>query len=1004
MPLPAFSTSKGISTTTGPNNELIVVQGGIRGRRWTGDETKDFVPLGVDAPTTAPTVVADQGAPAGYYVARVDVTKGGHCYNAAPEVTFASTPAIGSVAGGVTAKAITYLNQSSVADVRVQQSGKYYPQAPTITLSGSHGTGAVLTAELDIPEGAGYDATNDPLTGITQWEIIQAPTYLDEAGEVADPLIWYRAFNGTSNISATNGTALVNPRPNNYQLGTGANWDAGIVCTTPGASTATLVVSGDTRTGPAAKLKLTFSGARWVCNYAPAGGQALNHWRGARQLLSVTPGKFGSGYDPDTTVVVRIRANQSNVNTENDILIYGYPTGNDNNTQARGYPIKRIVVTNGGSGYTVAPVIRITSKSGFGAVATCTVANGQITSVTLLNNGAGYKTPPTVEAVAGGAEVFAVARPHLRGKYLCYYRFIDDTEPQYGGPFPSNLSPPTLFDAGNGLSRIRWTTTFPDGTGRPKGIELWRTTSNQATTLYRVATYTTGAAHYIDDLTDDELRDPNRAGYAAMPILLPNGELCANRFTVPPTNKDVVVRFQDRYWYGVDTSGTELNTIYYSEVDEPESVPDINQIVLQQSGRDADLITALAPVNHTLMIFQERHAFSLTFANNPVLDAQVHPIAFRGAMSQRCWDIHDGMVFVLDQVGVYAITPNGEIEDLSAPIANLIREQMDILNGRRNFLVIDQTTLTLRAFVAFKSDSSDGLPTRALCYSLRTKAWFMEKYPQKIRGATNGKLALAAGAFAPCDVRTLYAGESGLLLLNEGHADIGRGAVTSVRLTNRGFGYKTPPTVTAAGGVGAEFQAFINDSGELTSIAIRNPGRGYSSGSLVISAPNDASIASPIQATATFTASPAGADTSLFVPYRLKTGCMAYVDDVDNPKAAGVQPRDVRVEYKPQTVTTPLALRLYYNNAQAPRANLATRVRGTGFSFSQIDSAARLDLGANMIKGGADDGVAGAQLSGRTIDDLNNTDRNVAVEVSGARTGADPVVLYGIDVGGTGGK
>jgi hypothetical protein len=1007
--LPAFSTAKGISTATGPNNELIVVQGGVRGRRWTGDESKDFVPLGVDAPASAPTVIADPGAPAGYYIARIDVTKGGHCYNAPPAITINSTPAIGTVSGGVAASAISYLNQSSVAEIRVQKSGKYYPAPPTITLSDTCGTGAVLTAELDIPVGAGYDAANDPLTGITQWEIIQAPTYLDEAGEVSDPLIWYRAFNGTANISATNGTALTNPRPNNYQLPTGTNWDAGITCTATGASTASLVVSGDTRTGPAAKIKLTFAGARWVCSHSPAGGQSLNHWRGARQLLAVNPGKFGSGYDPNTTVVVRIRANTGGANSENDILIYGYPTGNDNNTQARGYPIKSITITNPGSGYTVAPVIRITSKSGFGAVATCEVANGQIVSVKLVNNGAGYKTPPTVEAVSGGAEAFPVARPHMRGKYLCYYRYIDDTTTAYGGPFPSNLSPAAVFDAGNGLSRIRWTLAFPDGLGRPKAVELWRSTSNQALTLYRVATYATSSAHYLDDLTDDELRDPTRAGYAAMPLLLPNGELCANRFTPPPQDKDVVVRFQDRYWYAVDTSGSELNTIYYSEVDEPESVPDINQIVLQQSGRDADRIMALAPLSGALMIFQERHAYALSFASNPVLDAQVHSVAFRGCMGPKCWDVYDGVVFALDQTGVYAITAEGSVEDISSPISNLLKSELDVLNSGRNFLTIDQTNRVVRAFVSFKSDrlvldETDGHPTRVLCYSLGTKSWFMEKFPQKMRAATAGKLSLAQRAFAPCDVRNIYACESGLALVNEGPADLARGAITSVRLTSRGYGYKTPPTVTASGGVGAELQAVINDSGQVTAVVIRNPGRGYTSGSLAFSAPNDPTAVSPSSAVATFTATSTTTDTPTFIPYRMKTGCYAYVDDAADPKAAGVQPRQVRVAYKPLAVASPMAMRLYYNNAADPRRNLATRVRGAGFSFSTIDSSARVDLGANTISRGSDDGVASAQLSGRTIDDLNTTDRNVAVEIMGARTGGDPVIVYGIDVSGTGGR
>jgi hypothetical protein len=1003
MTLPAFSLTIGVSVSTGPNNELIVVQGGVRGRRWTGQEDKPFVPLGVDAPTVAPTVIADPGAPAGYYVARVDVTKGGRVYGSPPAVTFTSNPAVTTVTGGVAASAITYLNQSSVADVRVQSSGKYYPEPPTVALSATHGTGAAMTAVLDIPTTGGYDATNDPLTGITQWEIIQAPSYLDESGATSDQTLWYRAFNGTSNILATNGTALINPRPGVYMIGnSNNNWNASVVCGVDGKDTATLVVTGDVRTGTAAKIKITFSNARWLCS--AAGFTTYSHWRGARSLLAVSTGKFGSGYDPNTTVVVRIRANNQTSNSENDILIYGYPTGNDNNTQARGYPLKSITIDNAGSGYTVAPEIRITSKSGFGAVATCTVSGGAITGVTLVNNGAGYKTPPTVEVVSGGAEACPVARPHLRGKYLCYYRYIDDTEPAYGGPFPSNLSPPTVFDAGNGVSRIRWTASFPDGQGRPKGIELWRTTSNQAITVYRVATYAASAANYLDDLTDDELRNPDRAGYAAMPILLPNGELCANRFTPPPVDKRVAVRFQDRFWYAVDSSGTELNTIYYSEVDEPESVPDVNQIVVQQSARDADMITALAPVGSSLFVFQERHAFVLSFSANPILDAQIHQVAFRGAFNQRCWDVYDGIVYVMDQAGIYAIGPDGGTEDLSAPIQNLM-EEIDVLNGRNNFLAVDQQTMTLRAFVAWKSDlaagdTSDGVPTRALCYSLRTKSWYMEKYPQRIRAATTGKVALTGTAFPPSDVRPLYATDSGVVVLNEGHTDIGKGAIVSVALTARGRGYKTAPTVIARGGFGAEFQAIVNDSGEVTAVVIRNPGRDYSAGSLVFSAPDDASIASPVTAAATYTVS----NSSMFIPYRLKTGCAAYVDDVDDPKAAGASSRQIRLEYKPQSVASPAAMRLYYNNRKTPRSNVATRSRGAGFSLSSIDAAARIDLAANTIKGGSDDGVASAQLSGRTIDDLNVTDRNVSVEVSGARTSADQLAIYGIDISGTGGR
>jgi hypothetical protein len=107
---------------------------------------------------------------------------------------------------------------------------------------------------------------------------------------------------------------------------------------------------------------------------------------------------------------------------------------------------------------------------------------------------------------------------------------------------------------------------------------------------------------FYDDLTDDELRDPDRPGYAAMPIVLPNGDINANRFTPPPDDKAVIVRFQDRHWYGVDTSGDEPNTLYYSEVDEPESVPTANPSTTINSVSSTTSSRSLAPVKPTAAI------------------------------------------------------------------------------------------------------------------------------------------------------------------------------------------------------------------------------------------------------------------------------------------------------------------------------------------------------------------------------------------------------------------
>jgi len=55
-----------------------------------------------------------------------------------------------------------------------------------------------------------------------------------------------------------------------------------------------------------------------------------------------------------------------------------------------------ISVTNGGSGYSTAPVVILTGGGGSGATATATVTGGAITAVTVTSGGSGYTTPPAI--------------------------------------------------------------------------------------------------------------------------------------------------------------------------------------------------------------------------------------------------------------------------------------------------------------------------------------------------------------------------------------------------------------------------------------------------------------------------------------------------------------------------------------------------------------------------------------------------------------------------------
>lgn len=940
---------------------------GIRPARWTGSGAA--VDAGMDAPNIAPSIAVDTAKR--YYIARMDVVKSGAVYYAPPVITLDAVP---EPMKGKHAKAKAYLSQASLSEIAVTEGGKYYPDVPNVALSDSHGKGAAIEAVLD---GAG------DLTGASQWKIIQQPS-----GSPSRTPSRFAGLDGwPSDIPINgNGTFRLQLVPNPRWFVFVKNGPPVIWCPLPTptpeglTNSLTYTISGYT-TGSGAVVRLSWRGARWSSTCA---GFGVGHtiFDGATQLVSAETLSSGTGYS-DKTIKITIN---SVAGDDSQIVIEGYTAANPQNTSAPRYSVGSLVLKNGGSGYVVAPQIRFISNSGFGASATAKVSQGKITEVTLTNSGGGYKTAPTVEAVAGGAEAFAVARPHLRGKYQCYYRFVDGTDEKKGGPIPSNLSPVLEVDAGEGARHMTWTVPAP--AGRAVKTELWRTTGDQATMLYRVHSGT--ATTFLDDLTDDELRDPDRDGYAAMPIVLPNGDLNANRFVPPPSDKAVVVRFQDRFWYGVDTSGEQPNTVLFSEVDEPESVPDINELILQSNARSADSITALVPFGNVLLLMQSRHAHALTFAKQPLLDAQVTPIAYRGALNQRCWDIHDGTCYIMDREGVYAMTAGGQVEPISDPIKNLFRDEVDYSKSKWFFLAIEPASHTLRAFVTLKSDTATGAPARALCCDLRAKTWWVESYPLAIRSA-------AACRMSSGEYRYVYAADGGAVVLEEGDSDIARGAVIRVRVTNMGSGYTSPPTVTANGGTGATFRAMVDGSGRVSAIHIVTTGHNYTSGPLQISAPQQQG---GVKAQASFEATSTSSDTYTRPAYLFRSKRFRYVTDSDDPRASSNTSRSVSVAYTPQKSACNTYLRVFYGSSEIPRNNIVTRNRGVGFASRPEDAAWTLDMGRDGVN--TSSGSSRAILEGKTLVDMAGADRHVAVELSGATTGTDPVTIHAIDIDGVG--
>lgn len=662
------------------------------------------------------------------------------------------------------------------------------------------------------------------------------------------------------------------------------------------------------------------------------------------------------------------------------------------------YYIDSVTIVSPGSGYVVPPRLGVWSDSSklkpLGFCNSEIDDAGKVVRILPPSRATGPHYPDTsviAEATSstgtntGGAKLQAIMRATLRGVYQCYYRFVDDSVPESeGGPLYTNLSPVAEVDAGNSATSITWSVPTP-----PAGlaVELWRTSSNQATTLYRVAKIggKDPFGSTTDDINDNELTDPNRNGFLAMPILLPNGELNANRFGVPPDDYAVAVMFQDRLWMGVDTTGTRPNYLRFSEIDEPESMPDVNELIVQQNLRAADYVTALIPYAGALVVCQSRHSHRLTYVSQPLIDVGIFMLSYRGCLNQRCWDIYEGRAYLMDDQGVYSLDPQGAVEALSVGIDDVFQDKID-WSKRQWFIVrADRRLNVLRCSVAYRGDEGK-YPTRQLVYSLDYKAWWEERHPATLVGATDcrtkhGNVALLWG-----DTR------GNMYRLGRGLTDDANGAISGVVITNSGRGYRKPPRITATGGSGAEFGCAIDSNGQITGIQVRHCGTGYPGGSLVIDAPGVGGE----QAAASYTV----ASGLMPVHYTFRSSNLEFATDTQNPQAGTAQNRQVSVVYQPTKSSTTLNLETWYNGADYPRSNAVRRDRGTGFVHSDTVPAATLDMQATSQQQAESHGVARALFQGRTLDDMMGTDRHVAIGLSGKQDDAGKVIVHSLDIHG----
>lgn len=721
-------------------------------------------------------------------VVSVSVLTGGSGYTSQPTVAV-----IGG--GGQGAAAVAHMAGTAVESVVLTAAGAGYAASPTIQFSGGGGTGAAATAfaytgslrPVSFFKGRGNDmygvdgmgrglrwngdsATVEPL-GISKPAVgpavTAAPSTTNRYVSAVQLVSAGAGYNNVPSVVFTGGTpdteavakaTLTNGRVTQIEVTDGGAGykDTPTVTLQGGIAGGAAVAVGvvgkvddiaitSQGTGYTSAPELVFSSAQGLTKAAATvtvlGGKVTSV-----KLLSGGTGATTSG------VTASIVGGGTGAQVSVDML----------------YRVSALTVTNGGSGYRSAPIITFRpapeDSLGSGAAATAVIEGGQLSSATVYAGGQ-YSAIPSAFIADSTAKATATLSAPMSGAYKCCIRYLDATPDSRGGPIPSSISELVEVNVASGSGALTWAFTHSGLEDRVTAMELWRTTADQSVILFRVATIKRSSPEffgsYADTLSDDDLKDTERAQYGLMPITLPNGQLNARRFTPPPGNFAIATTFQDRAWYAVDTSGERPNSLLYSEIDEPESVPESNEMVLQENVADPDAIVGLIPLGSMLAVAQTRHLYRLQYVAQPVIDASITLVAYRGMLNQQCWDVLGGIAYIVDSFGLYAFDGT-QAEPVSIPVDNYWRDRVINFQAAASFHVrADHATQIVRFFYC---RSGESLPVRALCYCASTKAWWEETFTTPITSSTAGEIAGRQDA--------LWGTGSGAFVYSGGYTDL----------------------------------------------------------------------------------------------------------------------------------------------------------------------------------------------------------------------------------------
>lgn len=738
---------------------------------------------------------------------KIAVGTGGTGYTSPPTVTL-----VGGGGTGATVKAV--LDKGKVQSVMVLAAGSGYTAAPTITFSGGSGSGAAATAYVyagDRRPMSFFKGRYNDMYGVDgmgrgiRWD--GAATSVEPIG-MAKPAIGPAVTSTTASAQDFVKTIQIVRSGDGYS-GVPTVTLTGGTPTTP--ATATAIITD----GRVSRIRVVNPGA----GYQSAPAVSISGGRGSGAVFSVSVlggvkavnvQNSGSGYTVSSTTSPSVVFSSAQGLTAANAIITVDAAGRidsvtviSSGTGATtsgvtaavtggggtgavlsvdiAYSVASVSVTTAGTGYASPPAVKFipNASDAFATAAAATASvnsTGGVSAVTVTSGGE-YLLPPTAQPDDNSATATATLGQRLRGKYRCAIRYIDDTPKDEQGPIPSSISELVEIDVGDVAGGLEWTLSHPTLEDRVAGVELWRTSSNQDVLLYRVATIQRGDANfsgtYSDTLDDDSLIDPERDGYGLMPVTLPSGQVNARRFEPPPGEFAVAVMFQDRAWYAVDTTGLRPNSLMFSEVDEPESVPAVNELVVQENTGNPDRVVALVPLGPELLIVQQYHTYKLNYVAQPVLDASIVLASHRGILNSRCWAVIGGVAFMADSYGLYGFDGMNE-EAVSVPVDNYWRD--GVIDFSKSDLFHVRADMSSRTVRFFYCKSGDSQPVRALCYCIATKAWWEETFPTGVTASCDVSISGRAGA--------VLGTQGGSFLKNSGLTDSGTAVPYAVKTGN----------------------------------------------------------------------------------------------------------------------------------------------------------------------------------------------------------------------------